>query len=129
MIPTSSSLADWQQLLLLSNQMLTLAKTQQWEALIDGELSYIQQVNALSARDASAADCPYPSKVRDILRQLLDNEAEVKRLLLERMDELKVLIHQGNQQQSVNLAYGRLAGMLLLPTSSPEAEPVTTNEL
>jgi len=129
MIPTSSSLADWQQLLLLSNQMLIMARTQQWEALIDGELNYIQHVNALSVSDGNAVDCPFPGKVREILRQLLENEAEVKRLLLERMEELKVLIHQGNQQQSVNLAYGRLAGMLLLPASSPEAEPVVTGEL
>lgn len=129
MTSTSSSLADWQQLLLLSNQMLIMARTQQWEALIDGELNYIQHVNALSASDAHATDCPFPGRVREILRQLLENEAEVKRLLLERMDELKVLIHQGNQQQSVNLAYGRLAGMLLLPANNPDAEPVVTGEL
>ena len=129
MTPTSSSLADWQQLLLLSNQMLIMARTQQWEALIDGELNYIQHVNALSASNANAADSPFPSRVREILRQLLENEAEVKRLLLERMDELKVLIHQGNQQQSVNLAYGRLAGMLLLPASNPDTDPVVISEL
>lgn len=129
MTSTSSSLANWQQLLLLSNQMLIMARTQQWEALIDGELNYIQHVNALSASDGNATDCPFPGKVREILRQLLENEAEVKRLLLERMDELKVLIHQGNQQQSVNLAYGRLAGMLLLPANNPDAEPVVTGEL
>ncbi|MCS3431507.1 flagellar protein FliT [Klebsiella sp. BIGb0407] len=129
MIATSSSLADWQQLLLLSNQMLIMARTQQWEALIDGELNYIQHVNALSASNVNAADSPFPGRVRDILRQLLENEAEVKRLLLERMDELKVLIHQGNQQQSVNLAYGRLAGMLLLPASNPDTDPVATSEL
>jgi len=129
MTPTSSSLADWQQLLLLSNQMLIMARTQQWEALIDGELNYIQHVNALSASNAIAADSPFPGRVREILRQLLENEAEVKRLLLERMDELKVLIHQGNQQQSVNLAYGRLAGMLLLPASNPDTDPVVTSEL
>jgi len=129
MIATFSSLADWQQLLLLSNQMLIMARTQQWEALIDGELHYIQHVNALSASNANAADSPFPGKVRDILRQVLENETEVKRLLLARMDELKVLIHQGNQQQSVNLAYGRLAGMLLLPANNPNAEPIVTGEL
>lgn len=129
MIATYSSLADWQQLLLLSNQMLIMARTQQWEALIDGELHYIQHVNALSASNANAADSPFSGKVREILRQVLENEAEVKRLLLERMEELKVLIHQGNQQQSVNLAYGRLAGMLLLPASKPDAETIVTGEL
>lgn len=129
MTPTSSTLADWQQLLLLSNQMLILARTQQWEALIDGELNYIQHVNTLSDSNGHAADSPFPSKVREILRQLLDNETEIKRMLVERMDELKVLIHQGNQQQSVNLAYGRLAGMLLLPTSNPDTAPATTSEL
>lgn len=129
MIPTSSSLVDWQHLLLLSNQMLTMARAQQWEELIDGELTYIQHVEALSASNDNLADSPYPSKMREILRQLLENEAEVKRLLLARMDELKVLIHQGNQQQSVNLAYGRLAGMLLLPANNPDAEPIVTGEL
>ena len=129
MIATYSSLADWQQLLLLSNQMLIMARTQQWEALIDGELHYIQHVNALSISNTNAADSPFPGKVREILRQVLENEAEVKRLLLERMEELKVLIHQGNQQQSVNLAYGRLAGMLLLPANKSDAEPVVSGEL
>lgn len=129
MIPTSSSLADWQHLLLLSSQMLTQAKNQQWEDLINGELAYIQYVEALSSHQGDITDCPNPIQVREILRQLLENEAEVKRLLLARMDELKVLIHQGNQQQSVNLAYGRLAGMLLLPTSNQDADSVTTNDL
>ena len=129
MIATYSSLADWQQLLLLSNQMLIMARTQQWEALIDGELNYIQHVNTLSASNSHAADSPFSGKIREILRQLLENEAEVKRLLLERMDELKVLIHQGNQQQSVNLAYGRLAGMLLLPANNLDTDPVATSEL
>lgn len=129
MTANASSLADWQQLLLLSNQMLILAKTQQWEALIEEEMSYIQYVNSFSNNDGNTADCPFPSKVQEILRQLLENEAEVKRLLLERMDELKFLVHQGNQQQSVNLAYGRMAGMLLLPTSNPDTDPMTTREL
>lgn len=129
MTPTSSSFVDWQHVLLLSSQMLTLAKNQQWEELISGELAYIQRVEALSASNGNIADCLYPTQVREILRQLLENEAEVKRLLLQRMDELKVLIHQGNQQQSVNLAYGRLAGMLLLPANSPDVEPAVTGEL
>ena len=119
MIPTPTSLADWQQLLQLSNQMLIMAQTQQWEALISGELAYIQRVEALSDSNESVMECPYPGKVREILRQLLANEAEIKRLLLERMEALKVLIQQGNQQQSVNQAYGRLAGMLLLPADPP----------
>lgn len=126
---TSSSLAGWQHLLLLSNQMLDMAKAHQWEELISGELAYIQQVEALSASDGDVTECPNPSKAHEILRQLLENEAEVKRLLQERMNALKVLIHQGNQQQSVNLTYGRLAGMLLLPTHIPDPESVVKSEL
>lgn len=128
MTPTSSSLADWQHLLLLSSQMLTMAKTQQWEDLINRELAYIQRVEMLSASNGDINECSSPGQVREILRQLLENEAEVKRLLLERMNELKVLIHQGNQQQSVNLTYGRLAGMLLLPTNNEDAEPVVQTD-
>lgn len=128
MTPTSSSLADWQHLLLLSSQMLTLAKTQQWEALISGELAYIQRVEALSSSHRHVSESAYPSKMREILRQLLENEAEVKQLLLTRMDQLKVLIHQGNQQQSVNLAYGKLEGMLLLPTNVQNSPSVVKSE-
>lgn len=128
MTATPSSLADWQQVLQLSNQMLVMAQTQQWEALISEELAYIQRVEALSGSEGSVADCPHPDSLREILRQLLANEAEVKRLLLERMDTLKVMIHQGNQQQSVNQAYGRLAGMLLLPASAPDATPTVKSD-
>lgn len=128
MTVTPSSLTDWQQVLQLSDQMLIMAQTQQWEALIDGELAYIQQMAELSDSEGSIMDCPHPEKIREILRQLLANEAEVKRLLLERMDKLKVLIHQGNQQQSVNQAYGRLAGMLLLPDNNPDLTAIVKND-
>lgn len=63
-------------------------------------------------------------KIRDVLRRFMEGEAWIKRLLLERIDELKGLIHQGSQQQSVNLAYGRLVD---IPTSTPD--PMTTSEL
>lgn len=117
MMLTSSSLTHWQQALLLSHHMLTLAQDQQWEALIDGELAYIQYMDALAASGGSVTDSTDGSAVKAILLQLLDNEAQVKSLLQARMDSLKVLIQQGNQQQSVNMTYGRLAGMLLLPSS------------
>lgn len=114
---TSSSLAHWQQALELSHHMLTLAKNQQWEALIDGELAYIQHMDSLAASGGLITDCPDGCGVKVILLQLLENETQVKSLLQARMESLKVLIQQGNQQQSVNMTYGRLAGMLLLPDS------------
>lgn len=117
MMLTSSSLTHWQQALVLSRHMLTLAQGQQWEALIDGELAYIQHMDALAASNGRITDGADASGVKAILLQLLENEAQVKSLLQARMERLKILIQQGNQQQSVNTTYGQLAGMLLLPDS------------
>lgn len=112
-----ASLNEWQQLLLVSQRMLAMAKESKWDDLISGELEYIQLVESLAQKSSAKGNSISAAKTREILRELIENESEVKRLLLLRMEELKVLIHQGNQQQSINNTYGGLAGMLLLPNA------------
>ena len=51
------------------------------------------------------------------LKQTLENEQQLKALLQQRLDELSELIGQSSRQQSLNNAYGRLAGMLLVPNT------------
>ena len=51
------------------------------------------------------------------IKQTLDNEQQLKDLLRVRLDELSGLIGQSSRQQSLNNAYGRLSGMLLVPNT------------
>ncbi|WP_426818000.1 flagella biosynthesis regulatory protein FliT [Winslowiella sp. 2C04] len=106
----------YQQLLSLSQSVLRLASEGKWEELIDMEVNYVSAVEKLSQLTRQQ---PVPSHTQDqlrpVLRHLLDNEAEIKRLLQARMEELSSLIGHSNRQKSMNSAYGKLAGTVLYP--------------
>ncbi|MGD8162352.1 flagella biosynthesis regulatory protein FliT [Pantoea sp. FN0307] len=110
-------LRRYQQLLMLSNTMLTLAKQSQWDELIGHEVGYIQAVESVTQ---AAAGTPLPAamqtQIRPLLKQLLDNEKLIKDLLIIRMDELRSLVNQGNQQKNVTSAYSRFSGNVLHPS-------------
>ncbi|WP_459625847.1 flagellar protein FliT, partial [Enterobacter hormaechei] len=53
--------------------------------------------------------------VAGYIKQTLDNEQLLKTLLQQRLDELSNLIGQSTRQKTLNNAYGRLSGMLLVP--------------
>ncbi len=109
-------LALYQQLLALSQSMLRLANEAGWDELISMEAGYVNTVEKL-------AECtrqyPVPAEaqhqLRPVLRHILDNEAEIKKLLLARQAELTSLIGQTNRQKTVNKAYGGLSGVILFP--------------
>lgn len=111
-------LALYQQLLEFSQSMLRLATEGNWDELIAMEASYVNTVNRV-------AECtrqyPVPAnaqqQLRPILRHILDNEAEVKSLLLARQEQLSTLIGQTIRQKSVNKAYGGMSGVILYPQS------------
>ncbi|QHM71460.1 flagella biosynthesis regulatory protein FliT [Mixta intestinalis] len=109
-------LRGYQQLLMLSNTLLSLAQQGQWDALIGQEVSYLQAVESVTqAVDGATLPAAVQAQIRPLLRQLLDNETQVKTLLANRMDELRALVSQGNQQKNITSAYGRLSGTLLSP--------------
>jgi len=108
--------AIYQQLLSLSQSMLRLASQGEWEKLIDMEVTYISAVETLSQLTAQQPISPATQdQLRPLLRHLLDNEAEIRKLLQVRMDELSSLIGHSNRQKSMNSAYGKLAGTVLYP--------------
>lgn len=115
------SLQQWQHLLAVSKKMLTLAMQSQWDELVENEVEYIQLVEALTQQTEPPTEPSQHFQVREILRQVIDNENEIKRLLKIRMDELRGLIQQGNQQQSLNTTYGNLSGNLLVPNPTTPA--------
>lgn len=110
-----SSLQQWLQLRSVSQQMLRLATENKWDELVEGEMEYIRLVESLALDPNPPGDPSTQSQIRELLRVIIDNENEVKRLLNIRMEELKVLIQNGNQQKTLTSTYSNLSGMLLVP--------------
>ncbi|WP_337262991.1 MULTISPECIES: flagella biosynthesis regulatory protein FliT [unclassified Serratia (in: enterobacteria)] len=108
-------LSAYQQIYNLSKQMIALAQSQQWDTLIELEMAYISAVEKTGDFVAVTGS---PMALQEILhhwlQQILDNEAELKRLLQLRMDELRVLIGQSTQQNVVNNTYGQFYDQALL---------------
>ncbi|HAT6804461.1 flagella biosynthesis regulatory protein FliT [Citrobacter amalonaticus] len=110
-----SSLQQWLLLRSVSQQMLRLASENKWDELVEGEMEYIRLVETLAQDPNPPGDPSTQSQIRELLHTIIDNENEVKRLLSIRMDELKVLIQNGNQQKTLTSTYSNLSGMLLVP--------------
>ncbi|MGL5599372.1 MAG: flagella biosynthesis regulatory protein FliT [Silvania sp.] len=110
-------LQHYQQLLTTSAAMLALTKSGRWDELITYEVKYLTAVEKLTQfQDASDVASPVQAQIRPILRQILDNEIELKALLQQRMDELRTLVGQTSRQHNLNATYGRLSGNILFPT-------------
>jgi flagellar protein FliT len=108
-------LSAYQQSHALSGQMIALAQSGQWDALVELEVTYIQAVE----KTAEYMVIPELSlALQEILRaqlqQLLNNETELKRLMQQRLDELMVLIGQSTRQSEVNSTYGQFHDRALL---------------
>ena len=105
----------YQQLLDLSHGMLRHAAQGEWDELISREMEYVSAVQRLAQTTAAAAPSrQLQEQLRPVLRHILDNESEVKRLLQLRMDELTQLVGQSSMQKSVMSAYGK-QGSVYLP--------------
>ncbi|AUJ81062.1 flagella biosynthesis regulatory protein FliT [Enterobacter cancerogenus] len=121
MSASSSSLKKWFLLHSVSQRMLKLATENKWDELVEGEIEYVQLVETLS-QEHNSIDDSFSPQIRELLRVIIDNENEVKRLLNVRMEELKVLIKNGVQQNSLSSAYGNLSGMVLVPDAPPASQ-------
>ncbi|MFP9229742.1 flagella biosynthesis regulatory protein FliT [Pectobacterium cacticida] len=107
---------DYQQLQALSRKMLGLASNGQWDELVDQEMVYIQLVEHLSKRSLPVdLDNVLQQPLRQILREVLENESQIKALLRKRMDDLSLLMKNSLTQQNVNSTYGEFAEHRLLP--------------
>lgn len=108
-------LAAYQQVYSLSSQMIALAQTERWEDLVELELSYVTAVERTAAFTGQAGpSMALQELLRHKLQQILDNETELKRLLQQRMDQLKELIGQSTRQNVVNSTYGQFHDRALL---------------
>ena len=108
-------LAAYQKIHSLSSQMIALAQTERWEDLVELELAYVTAVESTAAFTGQVGPSMALQEVlRNKLQQILDNETEPKRLLQQRMDQLKELIGQSTRQNVVNNTYGQFHDRALL---------------
>ena len=107
---------SYQKLVEKSNLMLRLATEGLWDELIASEMEYVNAVQKIAqlTRETQPTD-PLQEQLRPLLRQVLDNENNVKRLLQVRMDELAKLVGQSSIQKTVMTAYGNQGGQVLVP--------------
>ncbi|MGO3686574.1 MAG: flagellar protein FliT, partial [Proteus vulgaris] len=98
----------YEQVLKSSEQMLTLAKDQQWDKLIEMEMDYLKSVENITKMIKPAdSELRLQQRLTDMLKKILENENETRNLLRARLDELGVLIRQTEQEQRVQNSYGQ----------------------
>ncbi|MCS2154848.1 flagella biosynthesis regulatory protein FliT [Scandinavium goeteborgense] len=109
----------YQQLLDRSLVMLRFATEGQWDELIACEMEYVSAVQKLAEiTQQTEPSTIIQDQLRPVLRAILDNETEVKRLLQARMEELAKLVGQSTIQKSVLTTYGKQGGHVLVPQES-----------
>ncbi|ENF6421684.1 flagella biosynthesis regulatory protein FliT [Salmonella enterica] len=116
MTSTVEFINRWQRIALLSQSLLELAQRGEWELLLQQEVSYLQSIETVMEKQTPPGITrSIQDMVAGYIKQTLDNEQRLKGLLQKRLDELSGLIGQSTRQKSLNNAYGRLSGMLLVP--------------
>ncbi|HIE5326958.1 TPA: flagellar protein FliT [Proteus mirabilis] len=101
-------MAAYEQVLKLSEQMLTLAKNQQWDQLI--EMDYLKSVEIITKMiKPTEGELIIQQQLTNMLKKILENENETRNLLRARLDKLAVLIRQTEQEQRVQNSYGQFS--------------------
>ncbi len=119
MSPAPHLYSLYQQLLDRSLVMLRFATEGQWDELIACEMEYVSAVQKLAEiTQQTEPSAVIQDQLRPVLRSILDNETEVKRLLQARMEELAKLVGQSTIQKSVLTTYGKQGGHVLVPQGS-----------
>lgn len=100
----------YRNILSISESMLDLAKRSEWDSLVKLEMEYLQAVaKTTELMPISEVDSVMQTELRRVLAKILDNEAEIKRLLQARMDELSQIIGKTSRQQAVTNTYGQFS--------------------
>ncbi|XTZ39938.1 flagella biosynthesis regulatory protein FliT [Salmonella enterica] len=119
---SSPALNDWHALHALSITMLNLARSGQWDELIEKEVSYLQLVDSISHNPITMYPPTQVEAARLLLEKVLENESLLKDLLAERMSELRLLINQTTNQHSLTTTYGKLSGNILFPKNQTDPQ-------
>ncbi|MGQ7243840.1 flagellar protein FliT [Salinicola sp. V024] len=101
-----SVIEQYRQLLEVSSRMLGLAREQEWEALVQCEAGYVVSLQRVRSLDEvqSLTDSEREQKF-SLLEQILTQDAETRRVLESRREELSHLIGSSRRQQALGQAY------------------------
>lgn len=106
MTPVSPVVEQYRGLLEVSTRMLGLARAQEWDALIQCEAGYVVSLQRVRTTDDEPplSDAEREEKF-GLLERILLQDAETRRVLESRRDELSHLIGSSRRQQALGQAY------------------------
>lgn len=99
-------IAEYEQLLLRSTQMLGLAREGDWVRLVEEESAYVVAVETLKRCEANGIlDESDTTRKTELLERILEQDVETRRRLEARREELSELIGSNRRQFKANRAY------------------------
>lgn len=97
----------YEALLACTRRMLASAREADWSALIEQEGDYVIRVERQSRLDARVElDTDNRYRKTRLLEQILENDLEIRKRLIERRDELGRLIGTTRRQRELQRTYG-----------------------
>ncbi|WP_148254130.1 flagellar protein FliT [Aidingimonas lacisalsi] len=104
--PQEALLSVYESLLERSSRMLTQAREEDWEALIEEESQYVIDIERVSRLEGQEAlNGEQQARKESLLEQILEQDMEIRRRLLNRRDELGELIGTARRQRDLHRAY------------------------
>lgn len=107
MLAMSPIVRSYEELLVLSEQMLEAARAANWDALTDLQKVYMSEVDRLRVLDH---DAPFSENERlrrfQLLERILAYDARIRDLTMPRLAELGALINNSRRKLDLSAAYG-----------------------
>jgi flagellar protein FliT len=103
----TGTLSHYESVAAASGAMLEAARRQDWDGLAEAERRCAAVIAVLKASEAEARldEADRPRKA-EIIRRVLADDAEIRRLLDPRMQELERLLNAAGTRRRVDSAYG-----------------------
>ncbi|KAI3590817.1 Flagellar biosynthesis protein FliT [Cupriavidus sp. U2] len=107
-MPANASVIQiYEELVLLSEQMLEAARHDNWDAMTEVQRVYVAQVDALRSKNP-----PPPATLQErmqhqaLLARLLAHDAAIRDLVMPQLQRLGELLGNARRRRGVNDAYG-----------------------
>lgn len=106
MLNDKQTLAVYENVLLITGQMLEAARVRDWEQVTELEVRCTEQVEALKAEGSTATlEGELREKKVQLLQGILKNDRAIRDITHPWMNELSALIHTLTTQRKLELAY------------------------
>lgn len=108
-IQTTINLHDiYSHVLVLSEELVTLAKNSEWDSLIARETDYVSAVEYLThISHQLEKEQPVTGELVEVLQAIIENERVTKIYLQDHLNYLSKEIKQLDQQRVINKSYGQ----------------------